>query len=98
MLYAIIAEDKPNGLDHRLAVRPRHLEHLKSLGDTVVFAGALLDGDEKAEGSLMVIEAGSQAEAEAIANQDPFVKEDVFASVSVRRWNWAVNNPTARGL
>lgn len=96
MLYAIIAEDKPNGLDHRLAVRPRHLEHLKSLGDTVVFAGALLDGDEKAEGSLMVIEAGSQAEA--IANQDPFVKEDVFAKVTVRRWNWAVNNPTGRGL
>lgn len=96
MLYAIIADDKPDGLEHRLAVRPTHLEHLKSLGDRVAFAGAFLDGDEKACGSLMVIEAQSQAEAEALAMQDPFVKQGVFGSYTVRRWNWAINNPTGR--
>lgn len=96
MLYAIIAEDKPDGLEHRLAVRPRHLEHLKSLGDTLVFAGALLDDGEKANGSLMVIDAGSREEAEELARQDPFVKEGVFARFEVRRWNWAINNPDGR--
>ncbi|MHB1108909.1 MAG: YciI family protein, partial [Devosia sp.] len=59
MLYAIIAEDKPGGLEHRLAVRPTHLEHLKTLGDQLVFAGPFLDANEKPCGSLMVIDAPS---------------------------------------
>lgn len=96
MLYAIIAEDKPHGLDHRLAVRPTHLEHLKTLGDKLVFAGPFLDDNDKPCGSLMVIDAPSQAEAEAMAASDPFVSQGVFASYEVRRWNWGINNPTGR--
>jgi uncharacterized protein YciI len=96
MLYAIIAEDKPNGLEHRLAVRPTHLEHLKTLGDKLVFAGPFLDENEKPKGSLMVIDAPGHAEAEAMAEQDPFVTQGVFARYEVKRWNWGINNPTGR--
>ncbi len=96
MLYAIIAEDRPGGLEHRLAVRPTHLKHLESLGDRLVFAGPFLDADEKPHGSLVVIDAPSQAEAEAMAARDPFVTEGVFASYIVRRWNWGINNPAGR--
>jgi uncharacterized protein YciI len=96
MLYAFIAEDKPNGLEHRLAVRPTHLKHLETLGDKLVFAGPFLDADEKACGSLMVIDAPSQAEAEALAAKDPFVMQGVFGRYEVRRWNWGINNPTGR--
>ncbi len=96
MLYAIIAEDKPNGLEHRMAVRPTHLKYLESLGDKLVFAGAFLDGNDKGCGTLAVIDALSQAEAEAMAAADPFAAEGVFASYQVRRWNWAVNNPGGR--
>lgn len=96
MLYVILAEDKPNGLEQRLAVRPTHLEHLESLGDKLVFAGPFLDADEKPCGSMVVIDAGSQAEAEAMAAADPFVREGVFQSYTVRRWNWGINNPTGR--
>ncbi|MDP1730384.1 MAG: YciI family protein [Devosia sp.] len=96
MLYAIIAEDRPNGLEHRLAVRPTHLEHLKTLGDKLVFAGPFLDADEKPCGSLVVIDASSQAEAEAMAAKDPFVSQGVFGRYEVRRWNWGINNPAGR--
>jgi uncharacterized protein len=96
VLYAIIAEDKPNGLDHRLAVRPTHLAHLETLGDRLVFAGPFLDSSDKPCGSLMVIDAESQQAAEALAAEDPFVKEGVFASYRVRRWNWGINNPSGR--
>lgn len=96
MLYAIIAEDKPDGLEHRLAVRPTHLKHLESLGDKLVFAGPFLDENEKPRGSLMVIDAQSRAEAEAMAAQDPFVTQGVFARYEVKRWNWGINNPTGR--
>jgi len=96
MLYAIIAEDKPGGLEHRLAVRPTHLEHLESLGDKLVFAGPFLDASEKPCGSLVVIDAPSQAEAEALAARDPFVAQGVFARYEVKRWNWGINNPAGR--
>ena len=96
MLYAIIADDKPNGVEHRLAVRPRHLAHIETLGDRVVFAGPFLGSDEKPNGSLVVIEAASLEEAEAMARADPYVSEGVFASYVVRRWNWVINNPTGR--
>ena len=96
-LFAIIAQDQPNGVEHRMAVRPTHLEHLKTLGDKMVFAGPFLDENEKPSGSLMVIEAADLAEAQAMAAADPFAKEKVFASYEVKRWNWAINNPTKRG-
>ena len=97
MLYAIIAQDKPNGVEHRLATRPEHLEHLKAAGDKIVFAGPLLDTDDKPKGSLVIIEAASLEEAEALAAADPFVTRGVFASYTVTRWNWGFNNPTGRG-
>ncbi|HEY0918859.1 YciI family protein [Devosia sp.] len=96
MLFAMIAEDRPDGLEHRLKVRPTHLEHLDSLGDQLVFAGPFLDGEEKPCGSLVVLEAASLAEAEALAARDPFVTEGVFARYQVRRWNWGINNPSGR--
>jgi uncharacterized protein YciI len=97
MLYAMIAKDKPNHVEHRMATRPEHLAHLESLGDALVFAGALLDTNDKPNGSMVVLEAQSLAEAEALAAADPFVKKGIFESYTVQRWNWAVNNPTGRG-
>jgi uncharacterized protein YciI len=97
LLFAIIAEDRPDGLEHRMAVRPAHLEHLKALADRLVLAGPFLDAAGKPCGSLVIIEAADQAEAEAMAARDPYVKEALFESYQVRPWNWAINNPDRRG-
>ncbi|WDR01737.1 YciI family protein [Devosia algicola] len=97
MLYAIIARDKPNNVDRRKALRPTHLEHLKSAGDQIVCAGALYDESDQPSGSLVVIEAADLGAAKALAAADPFVTEGVFDSYEVIRWNWAINNPTGRG-
>lgn len=97
MLFAIIAEDKPDGLEHRMAVRPTHLKHLETISDRMVFAGPFLDAGGKPCGSLMVIEAADQAEAEAMVARDPYVVEGVFESYQVRPWSWGINNPTGRG-
>ncbi|WP_375451070.1 YciI family protein [uncultured Devosia sp.] len=97
MLFAIIAQDKPNGVEHRMAVRPTHLKHLETLGDRLVFAGPFLDAEGKPTGSLMVIEAPSLEEGMALAAADPFVTQGVFAAYEVKRWNWGINNPDKRG-
>ena len=96
-LFAILAEDIPNGVEHRMAVRATHLKYLETLGDKLVFAGPFLDGAEKPTGSLVVIEAADIEEAKTMAAADPYAKEGVFASHEVRRWNWGINNPTRRG-
>ncbi|MBO9588652.1 MAG: YciI family protein [Devosia sp.] len=92
MLYAMIAKDAPGALQTRLDTRPVHLEHLKSLGKKLVFAGALLNAEEQPEGSIVIFEAETLAEAEAMAAADPFVPAGVFASYEVKRWRIAINN------
>ncbi|WIJ25516.1 YciI family protein [Devosia sp. RR2S18] len=92
MLYAMIAKDRPGTTEQRTAVRPVHLDHLHSLGDKMVLAGAMLDGNGVPEGSLMVIEAESLQAATATFEADPFVKEGIFASYEIKPWRIAINN------
>lgn len=95
MLYAMIAKDAPGALQTRLDTRPVHLEHLKSLGKKLVFAGALLNAEEQPEGSIVIFDAETLAEAEAMCAADPFVPAGVFASYEVKRWRIAINNTAA---
>lgn len=95
MLYAMIARDAPGALQKRLDTRPVHLDHLNSLGKKLVFAGALLNAEDQPEGSIVVFEAESLAEAEAMAAADPFVPAGVFTSYEVKRWRIAINNSGA---
>ena len=92
MLYAIVAYDKPNGLAHRMAVRPDHLAHLDTLGDKLVLAGPFLDANGDMNGSFMVIEADSQADAEATFGRDPFVAQGVFGEITIKPWRLGINN------
>jgi uncharacterized protein len=97
MLYAMIARDRPDGLAQRISLRADHFNYLHSLGEKVVFAGALFGNADKMDGSLMVVEATSLEEAMTLVSGDPFVVRGVYGSYEVKRWNWSVNNPTARG-
>jgi uncharacterized protein len=91
MLYAMIAKDAPGALQKRLDTRPVHLDHLNGLGKKLVFAGALLGADDQPEGSIVVFEAESLEDAQAMADADPFVAAGVFASYEVKRWRVAIN-------
>jgi uncharacterized protein len=94
MLYALICTDKPDGLATRLEKRPEHVAYLKSLGETLKFAGPFLMEDGKTMcGSLVVIEAPSLDAARAIAAGDPFAKAGLFAQVQIRPWLWVMSKP-----
>lgn len=96
-LYALMAKDHRNGVEHRVAVRPEHLKYLESIGDRLVFAGALQTEAAQPIGTLTVIEAPNLEEATAFFEKDPFVVRGVFQSHEISRWNWALNNPDKRG-
>jgi uncharacterized protein YciI len=94
MLFALICTDKPDSLAVRMENRTEHVAYLKSLGDSLVFAGPFLKEDGKTMcGSLVVIEAPSMDAAHNIAAADPFAKIGLFASVEIRPWLWLMNRP-----
>ncbi len=93
MLFALLCEDRPDAGSLRSETRPAHLDHLKKLGATLRFAGPFLDESGRPNGSLLVVEAESAEAARAIADADPYARAGLFGSVTVRRWNWTVNNP-----
>jgi len=53
MLFAVIAHDRPDGLEQRISQRVDHFNYLHSLGDKDVFAGALFANADKMDGSLI---------------------------------------------
>lgn len=81
-LFVLIGRDGPDGKRLRPDVRPDHLAHLEPLtrAGRIVLAGPFTDGS----GSLIVFEAESLEEAEAIAARDPYVRRGVFATFEVR--------------
>lgn len=96
MLFALICTDKPDRLQVRLDTRSDHLAYLNSLGSDLKFAGPFLDAAGKPNGSLVVINTADQLAAEKIAEADPYAKAGLFASVDIRPWNWALNNPETK--
>jgi uncharacterized protein YciI len=86
MIIALIAKDKPGHLDTRKANRDDHLAYIKSTG-VVAQAGPLLDGDGQMCGSLVVLDVADMAAAQHWADNDPYAKAGLFASVELIQWN-----------
>lgn len=92
MLYIIFATDIPDSLEKRLSVRPAHLARLQALQDEgrLLTAGPnpAIDsadpGTAEFTGSTVIAEFASQQEAEAWAEQDPYVVAGVYQSVIVK--------------
>lgn len=92
MWYAIMAEDTPNNLEKRLAARPQHLSRLQVLQEAgrLLLAGpfpaidSIDPGPAGFTGSLIVAEFANVEEAEAWANNDPFVSAGVYHQVKVK--------------
>jgi uncharacterized protein YciI len=85
-LFVIVAVDRPGRLDRRRATREAHLAHLAKFGDSIRAAGPFTDEVGTPCGSMLVVEAGSLADAESMAADDPYALAGVFESVAVRPW------------
>jgi uncharacterized protein YciI len=90
MLFVITALDRPGAIEHRLTVRPAHLDYLKRRASEIKVGGPLLGDDGQPVGSLLVVEAVDRAAAEAFAADDPYRQEGVFETVEIRPWRAAL--------
>ncbi|WP_417228120.1 YciI family protein [Amphritea sp.] len=92
MFYAIISEDKPNSLERRLASRAEHLARLEALRDQgrLLVAGPhpAIDSEDPGPagftGSLVIAEFSSLEQAQAWADQDPYIDAGVYQQVIVK--------------
>jgi uncharacterized protein YciI len=90
MLFVLICTDKPASLDLRLATRPQHLAYIETYQDRIVQAGALLDTDQRACGSLLIIDVEDAAAAAGFAEADPYNRAGLFESVVIRPYRQVV--------
>lgn len=95
MLFALVAHDRPNRVALRMELRPRHLEHLKALGESLKLAGPFMDEDSNLVGSIIVIEAETLDAARIALGRDPYMAANLFDQVSIKPWKLAVNNTHA---
>jgi uncharacterized protein YciI len=89
MKYAAIIEylqDKSKIAD----IRPIHRQYLASLKEKGQLAASGPFTDDS--GALIVYEAASKEEAEAILKGDPFFKNGIFLKYQIRPWNTVIAN------
>lgn len=92
MYYVIFAQDNPNTLEKRLAVREQHLARLKQLQaeDRLLTAGPnpAIDDENPGEagftGSTVIAKFNSLEEAKVWAAVDPYVEAGVYGEVMVK--------------
>ncbi|MGH2587429.1 MAG: YciI family protein [Dehalococcoidia bacterium] len=67
------------------SMRPVHREYLRALIEQgkLAAAGPFVDGS----GALIIYEAESPEQAEALLTSDPFHEAGVFATWAIRPWN-----------
>ncbi len=84
-LFALIARDRKNGLERRLAHRPAHLEHMARLDASgrIRYGGPLLNGKSEMSGSLIIIEADDLEAARATFGDDPYIIHAVFEDYEI---------------
>jgi uncharacterized protein YciI len=92
MWYAFICEDTPNSLELRLQTRPAHIARLNDLKDQgrLFVAGPCpaIDSEDPGEagftGSLVIAEFASLNDAQAWADEEPYLAAGVYQEVVVK--------------
>lgn len=98
MYYSIYATDNENTLESRLNTRPSHLERLNALVEQgrLLVAGPFpaVDSEDPGlagfTGSLIIAEFDSLEDAQAWADQDPYVAAGVYKQVEVKPYKKAL--------
>ena len=96
MLWAISRVAGPDFAARREQGLKAHLDYLHSQKNILVVSGATLTDDGKdVTGSLLVVNVGSRAEAQAFIDNDPFQKAGMFTSLKITRMRKGQWNPGA---
>lgn len=86
--YLVTAYDhtKVDALQHRMNVRPHHLDEAKELKEkgNFILGGAILNDDGKMIGSVMILQFETDEELEAWKKGEPYITQKVWESVDIK--------------
>jgi len=94
-LFVVSCTDREGTVEKRLAIRPQHLERLQKLNDEgrLIVAGAMPKepGNPQAGfyGSTIIVDFDSREALEEWLQEEPFLKEGVYAHIDVKPFNKA---------
>jgi uncharacterized protein YciI len=90
MLFVIVALDRENSLELRMATRTAHFDYARTTG-AVKLGGPFLNENGDMIGSLIIIEAPDLAAAQAWQRNDPYTKAGLFVDAEVWPWKATAN-------
>ncbi|AWD69602.1 MULTISPECIES: YciI family protein [Acinetobacter] len=94
-LFVVSCTDQEGTVEKRLAIRPQHLARLQKLNDEgrLIVAGAMPKepGNPQAGfyGSTIIVDFDSREALEEWLQEEPFLKEGVYAHIDVKPFNKA---------
>ena len=86
--YLITAFDSTNesALDHRMNIRPYHLEGVKKMKEkgNFIIGGAILDDSGKMIGSSMILQFENPQELQNWMDSEPYIQKKVWEKFEVK--------------
>ena len=96
MLWAIARVAGPKFAQQREKLLEPHLDYLRSQKKILVLSGGTTSDDGKEfVGSLLIVNVGTRAEAQAFVDGDPFTQAGLFTNVTITRMRKGQWNPEA---
>ena len=83
MLYAVKARFRPETAEQRAALSSEFSQHIGQPLLHIRLLGALLDGDGRRSGLLMLMESDSRELVQNFLDQSPFKREDVYEDLAI---------------
>jgi uncharacterized protein len=83
-LYVLFCVDKPGALSVRMAAREAHLAYVREFAGKIRLGGPMLDDNGDMAGSLIIMEAETRAEAEALNARDPYTLAGLWERVDIK--------------
>jgi len=94
-LFVVSCTDQEGTVEKRLAIRPQHLARLQKLNDEgrLIVAGAMPKDPSNPPagfyGSPIIVDFDSREDLDTWLEDEPFLKEGVYAQIDVKPFNKA---------
>ncbi len=84
LIFTVTALDHPGNAEKRAALRPAHLDWIKTEAASFLMAGPLREtADGPVIGSQLIVQAEDKAALRDILARDPYAKGDLFDAVAI---------------
>ena len=94
MLFTILCTFRPGGQAEAKQRRLEHYEFLRKVKRSIVEGGPLLGPDGFPTNMLIVVDCENEEAVKSFIAEEPYTKNGLFESVSIRRWSHVIPEPS----